>query len=194
MQEKIAEPYREYVAVPHLIHKHVRPALAVPTKLRTFGLGHTKNTYTGARDTRRCRETYGLGDFIGPGALFGPGWRKESFDGQGMLPVTDDEGRVVVSMCAGPADPTWMPACTAAVEHIQAARDRIHTSAVNWLHRRGDFLAMAHGVLYGGSQKVRPLVGPSATLLMPASISALQTSSTPLVMRLSLSGSSPSRR
>ncbi|KZP03461.1 hypothetical protein FIBSPDRAFT_915308 [Athelia psychrophila] len=70
-----------------------------------------------------------------------------------MLPVTDDEGRVVVSMCAGPADPTWMPACTAAVEHIQAARDRIHTSAVNWLHRRGDFLAMAHGVLYGGSQK-----------------------------------------
>ena len=72
----------------------------------------------------------------------------------GSIPITDDTGRVVGAICGGPADPTWAESCVEAVKLIAEARTQLHTTRDNWNHRRGWFLAMAHGVSYGKGQKV----------------------------------------
>ncbi|KAF7966043.1 hypothetical protein HWV62_40282 [Athelia sp. TMB] len=153
-EAKRAAQYGEYVVVPKLINKHVRPARALPTKLHTYDLGHTRNAYTGAKDTRKLRAIHSLNDFFGPSALFGEGWRKECFSGTGSIPITDASGRVVGAICGGPADPTWAESCAEAIKLIAQARTKLNTTTLNWEHRRGWFLAMAHGVSYGKGQKV----------------------------------------
>lgn len=71
------------------------------------------------------------------------------------VPLTDGGERVIGVVSSGPDDPTWKAACARAVERIEEAKDMIKAPAANWWHRRGDFLAMAYGVSYGGGQKVR---------------------------------------
>lgn len=183
-EEKLAAPYGEYVVVPRIVNKHVRPANAVRTKLRTRGLGHTKNAYTSARNTGGRRRVFELSDFFGAHARFGPGWRKESFDGLGSIPVTDEDERVITAICGGPGDPTWKSACAVAADNIEATRGRLRASASNYKHRRGDFLAMAHGVSYGGGQKVGPCIGLCLQILTRRAFSSQQISSKlPIMLR-----------
>lgn len=71
------------------------------------------------------------------------------------MPITDDQVRVV-GVCAGcPADSTWEATHKAAAEAIDKARQDLRHLSEKWVrHRRGDFLALAVGISYGGGQKV----------------------------------------
>lgn len=78
------------------------------------------------------------------------------------MPITDDRLRVV-GVCAGyPDDSTWEATHIAAAEAIDRARQAFRYFSEKWIrHRRGDFLALAVGVSYGGGQKVNPSNLPS---------------------------------
>lgn len=77
---KRAVPHGHYVVKASTINKHVRPAAPIQTQLDAEDLPHTRNAYTGWRDTDGHGKVYTLEELVGEGSEFG--FKLERWDGR----------------------------------------------------------------------------------------------------------------
>lgn len=67
---KRSNGFGDYAVKPRVLHRHVRPAIALPTRLKSGNLRHTKNAYTGGRDKGGHGRVFTLEELVGPGSKF----------------------------------------------------------------------------------------------------------------------------
>lgn len=79
MAQKRAAPFGDYAVKPAVLNRHVRPAAAIQSELKTRKLKHTKNAWTGARDKGGHRHVFTLGEMVGESSVFN--FRLERWDG-----------------------------------------------------------------------------------------------------------------
>ena len=80
MEQKRAVPFGEYAVKPSVLNRHVRPAAAIQSELKTKKLKHTKNAWTGARDKGGYKRVFTLDEMVGEGSIFN--FRLERWDGR----------------------------------------------------------------------------------------------------------------
>jgi hypothetical protein len=77
---KRAALYGDYMVMPRIINKHVRPATAVDAAFDAMKLRRTKSAYTGGRLKSGAKRIYRLDELIGDGSTFK--FRLETWDGR----------------------------------------------------------------------------------------------------------------
>ena len=80
MEQKRAAPFGEYAVKPSVLNRHVRPAAAIQSELKTKKLKHTKNAWTGARDKGGYKRVFTLDEMVGEGSIFN--FQLERWDGR----------------------------------------------------------------------------------------------------------------
>lgn len=72
--------FGDYAVKPKVLQHHVRPAIAVSTQLKSEGLKHTKNAYTGGRDKGGYGRVFRLEELVGADSKLG--FTLEKWDGR----------------------------------------------------------------------------------------------------------------
>jgi len=80
LERKHGAPFGDYVVKPSILNRHVRPASAIQSGLKTKKLKHTKNAWTGARDKGGHKRIFTLDEMVGEGSIFN--FRLERWDGR----------------------------------------------------------------------------------------------------------------
>jgi hypothetical protein len=80
LERKRAAPFGDYAVKPSVLNRHVRPASAIQSGLKTKKLKHTKNAWTGARDEGGHKRVFILDEMVGEGSIFH--FRLERWDGR----------------------------------------------------------------------------------------------------------------
>jgi hypothetical protein len=80
MEQKRAAPLGDYAVKPAILNRHVRPATAIRSELKTKKLKHTKNAWTGARDKGGYRRVFTLDEMVGENSIFT--FQLERWDGR----------------------------------------------------------------------------------------------------------------
>lgn len=81
--------------------------------------------------------------------------------------LLDRDGIIVGVLLGMPKDVEgWRKALNKATVALQKAADKISARAKRTTHRRGTFPSLAHGISFGGGQKVSPCAVPCISALM----------------------------
>jgi hypothetical protein len=80
MEQKRTTSYGDYSVKPVMLNRHVRPATAFQSQLKTKKLKHTKNAWTGARDKGGYKRVFALDEMVGENSIFD--FQLERWDGR----------------------------------------------------------------------------------------------------------------
>jgi hypothetical protein len=80
MEQKRTTSYGDYSVKPVMLNRHVRPATAFQSQLKTKKLKHTKDAWTGARDKGGYKWVFTLDEMVGENSIFD--FQLERWDGR----------------------------------------------------------------------------------------------------------------